>query len=407
MQAMDGSTVQRKYRQLGPYLDERLRRLWAAAEAEQLGYGGVSAVAAATGLSRTTVLAGQRELKQVSTLTAVPNQRRKPGAGRKRLVNVDPLLRDALEKLVEPETRGDPMRALRWTGKSTQRLARELTRQGHRISARTVATLLGEMNYSLQANRKVREGRSHPDRDAQFGQINRQISAFQKLGQPVISIDTKKKELVGLFKNGGREYCPAGQPRAVQVHDFPDPKQGKAIPYGVYDVSANEGWVSVGVDHDTAEFATESVKRWWRSMGQPLYPQATELLITADGGGSNSSRSRLWKVCLQQLADELGLKLSVCHFPPATSKWNKIEHRMFCHITQNWRGRPLVSHEVVVQLIGSTTTQKGLRIQAEIDPKHYPLKKKVSAQQLAQVQISRNDFHGEWNYSIQPRPSSS
>jgi hypothetical protein len=405
MQAMDGASVQKKYRQLGPYLDELDRRLWAAAEAEHLGYGGVSAVAAATGLSRTTVLAGQRELEQPAP-GAGATRRRKPGAGRKRLDSVDPLLLEALEKLVEPETRGDPMRPLRWTCKSTQRLARELTRQRHPISARSVAALLGKMNYSLQANRKVREGRSHPDRDAQFGQINRQIVAFQKRGQPVISIDTKKKELVGQFKNGGREYRPAGQPEEVQVHDFPDPKLGKAIPYGVYDVSANQGWVSVGVDHDTAEFATESVKRWWRMMGQPRYSKAQELLILADGGGSNSSRSRLWKFCLQTLADDLGLKLSVCHFPPATSKWNKIEHRMFCHITQNWRGQPLVSHEVVVQLIGATTTEKGLRIQAEIDPRSYPLKKKISAQQLAEIQITRHDFHGEWNYSIQPRRQS-
>jgi len=406
MRAMDGGSVQRKYRQLGPYLDERARRLWAAAEAEQLGYGGVSAVAAATGLSRTTVLAGQRELKQ-PVVGIGATRRRKPGAGRKRLASVDPLLLEVLEKLVEPETRGDPMRPLRWTCKSTQRLARELTRQGHPVSARSVAALLGKMNYSLQANRKVREGRSHPDRDAQFKQINRQIVAFQKRGQPVISVDTKKKELVGQFKNGGREYRPAGQPEEVQVHDFPDPKLGKAIPYGVYDVGANQGWVSVGVDHDTAEFATASVQRWWRMMGQPRYPEASELLILADGGGSNSSRSRLWKFCLQTLADELGLQLSVCHFPPATSKWNKIEHRMFCHITQNWRGQPLVSHEVVVQLIGATTTEKGLRIQAEIDPKSYPLKKKISAQQLADIQITRHDFHGEWNYSIRPHARSS
>ena len=403
MQAMDGSSVREKYRQLGPFLDERTRRLWAAAEAGQMGYGGVSAVATATGLSRTTLQAGQRELQQ-SPPVAAPSRRRKPGGGRKRLANADPELRQALEQLVEPATRGDPMRALRWTCKSTRRLARELTRQGHPVSARTVAALLGEMEYSLQANRKVREGRSHPDRDAQFGQINRQIAAFQKRSQPVISIDTKKKELVGEFKNGGREYRPAGQPEAVQVHDFPDPKLGKAIPYGVYDLSANQGWVSVGVDHDTAEFATESVQRWWRMMGQPRYPTAQELLILADGGGSNSSRSRLWKFCLQKLADASGLTLTVCHFPPATSKWNKIEHRMFCHITQNWRGKPLVSHEVVVQLIAATTTEKGLRIQAEIDPTRYPLQKKVSAQELAEVQITRDGFHGEWNYSIRPRP---
>jgi len=403
MRAKDSAGVREKYQQLSVYLNERTRRIWAAVEAKQLGYGGVSAVAEATGLSRTTVLAGQRELA-LDKLVLVSTRQRKAGAGRKSLTSNDPKLREALEKLIEPTTRGDPMSPLRWTCKSTARLAKELTKQGHSISARSVAALLDEMDYSLQANRKVNEGRSHPDRDAQFQQINRQVEAFQAKGQPAISIDTKKKELVGEYRNGGREYQPAGQPEKVQVHDFPDPRVGKAIPYGVYDLSANQGWVSVGVDHDTSEFAAESVRRWWIMMGRSCYPDAKELLIMSDGGGSNSSRSRLWKCCLQKLADELSLKLVICHFPPATSKWNKIEHRMFCHITQNWRGKPLTSHEAVVQLIGATSTEKGLRIQAALDPTHYPLKKKVSAAQLSEVQITRETFHGEWNYSIAPHP---
>ena len=405
MRAIDGTAVGRKYERLAPWLDERTRRLWAASEAEQLGYGGVSTVATATGLSRTTILAGQHELQRAPS-AEVPTRQRQPGGGRKPLPAKDATLLAALEQLVEPDTRGDPMRPLRWTCKSTRRLARELTRAGHPISARSVAALLGNLEYSLQANRKLREGRSHPDRDAQFQHINRQIQAFQDRRQPVISVDTKKKELVGDYKNAGREWRPAGQPAPVQVHDFPDPAVGKAIPYGVYDLAANQGWVSVGVDHDTAEFAAESVRRWWQMMGQPRYPQAQELLILADGVGSNSSRSRLWKVSLQQLADALGVKLTVCHFPPATSKWNRIEHRMFCHSTQNWRGRPLVSHAVVVQLIGATTTDKGLRIQAELDPKSYPVARKVSRQQLEAVQLQRDPFHGEWNYSIPPRPRS-
>jgi len=405
MRAIDGSAVRRKYEQLAPWLDERTRRLWAASEAKQLGYGGISTVATVTGLSRTTILAGQHELEHAAP-EIIPSRQRQPGGGRKPLPSKDGTLLSALEQLVAPTTRGDPMRPLRWTCKSTRRLARELTRDGHRISVRSVAALLGKLDYSLQANRKIREGRSHPDRDAQFQHINRQIQAFADRHQPVISVDTKKKELVGDYKNAGREYRPSGQPEPVQVHDFPDPAVGKAIPYGVYDLAANQGWVSVGVDHDTAEFAAQSVRRWWQMMGQPRYPQAQELLILADGGGSNSSRSRLWKFCLQQLADGLGLKLTVCHFPPATSKWNRIEHRMFCHITQNWRGRPLVSHAVVVQLIGATTTDKGLRIQAELDPKPYPVARKVSRQQLDSVQLQRDPFHGEWNYSIQPRPLS-
>ena len=400
MRAVDYTSVKTKYRKLAPFLDERARRVWAAAEASAIGYGGVAAVAGATGISRTTILAGQRQ--------STPRRRdagsarlRKPGAGRKRLARKVPALLACLERLVDGSTRGDPMRPLRWTCKSTQKLARELNAQGYSIGARSVAALLQELGYSLQANRKVLEGKSHPDRDAQFGHINEKIARFHQMGAPVVSVDTKKKELVGGYKNGGREYRPKGRPQKVQVHDFPDPKLGKAIPYGVYDVGANQGWVSVGVDHDTAEFATETLRRWWTMMGQTRYPAAKELLIMADGGGSNSSRSRLWKVCLQKLADAIGLKLTVCHFPPATSKWNKIEHRMFSHITQNWRGQPLINHEVVVALIGATTTGKGLKIQAELDPQPYPLKKKVTKTQLAEVQLSRDAFHGEWNYSIQ------
>lgn len=401
MRSVESLSVKTKYQKLAPFLDEQARRVWAAAEASEIGYGGVAAVAKATGLSRTTILAGQRE--QSLAPGAVPGgRRRKPGGGRKRLTQTDPELLASLEKLVEPATRGDPMRPLRWTCKSTHKLARELGAQGHAISPRSVAMLLQELNYSLQSNRKVLEGKSHPDRDAQFTHINKQIASFHQRGQPVVSVDTKKKELVGEYRNGGREYRPKGSPTKVQVHDFPDAQLGKAIPYGVYDVGANQGWVSVGVDHDTAEFATETLKRWWQMMGEARYPKAKELLIMADGGGSNSSRSRLWKLCLQGLAQAIGLKLTICHFPPATSKWNKIEHRMFCHITQNWRGQPLVSHEVVVQLIAATTTDKGLKIQAELDAQPYALKKKVTDAQLAQVQLMRDEFHGEWNYTIEP-----
>jgi hypothetical protein len=400
MRSVESLSVKTKYQKLAPFLDEQARRVWAAAEASELGYGGVAAVAKATGLSRTTILAGQREQMQAPG-SAPDGRRRRPGGGRKRLTQTDPALLASLERLVEPTTRGDPMRPLRWTCKSTTKLAAELGAQGHRVSPRSVAMLLQQLNYSLQANRKVLEGKSHPDRDAQFIHINKQIGSFHQRGQPVVSVDTKKKELVGEYRNGGREYRPKGDPEKVQVHDFPDAKLGKAIPYGVYDVGANQGWVSVGVDHDTAEFATETLKRWWQMMGKARYPQAKELLIMADGGGSNSSRSRLWKLCLQGLAQAIGLKLSICHFPPATSKWNKIEHRMFCHITQNWRGQPLVSHEVVVQLIAATTTDKGLKIQAELDAQPYALKKKVTDAQLAQVQLTRDTFHGEWNYTIE------
>jgi hypothetical protein len=397
------AAIRAKFEGLRPHLDERRRRLWAAAEALALGRGGETAVAAATGLRRNTIRAGIGELRAGGP--AVPDQRvRAPGGGRKARAAGDPApLRD-LEALVEPLTRGDPMSPLRWTCKSTRQLAAELSGRGHPVSHQTVAELLRALRYSLQGNRKTKEGAGHPDRDAQFAHINAQTAAFQGRGQPVISVDTKKKELVGDFRNGGREWRPVGQPEAVRVHDFVDRDLGKAIPYGVYDLAANRGWVSVGTDHDTPAFAVQTVRRWWEQMGRPTYPEAAELLITADGGGSNGSRARLWKVELQRLADETGLRISVCHFPPGTSKWNKIEHRMFCHITQNWRGRPLVSHEVIVQLIGGTTTRAGLTIRAGLDTGAYPTGVKVSDTELAGVQLQPAEFHGDWNYTIHPRP---
>jgi hypothetical protein len=393
------------FSEIAPALNERARRLVAAAEARALGHGGVSLVAAVTGLARSTVRRGEGELEPGAapdpSREAAPRVRR-PGGGRKALTASDPTLVQDLEALVDPVTRGDPESPLRWTCKSLSNLAMALEERGHRISARKVGDLLRERDYSLQATRKTREGASHPDRDAQFAHINAQAQAFQARGQPVVSVDTKKKELVGAFKNGGREWQPVGQPEAVHVHDFPSQALGRAIPYGVYDVGANQGWVSVGTDHDTAEFAVETIRRWWRRMGAPTYPGATDLLVTADGGGSNGSRSRLWKVALQQLADETGLRIAVCHFPPGTSKWNKIEHRMFSQITENWRGRPLVSYDVIVNLIGSTTTQAGLRVQAALDAMPYPTNLQVSDEALARVHICHATFHGEWNYAIHP-----
>ena len=401
-------TIAAKFEKLRPFLDERRRRLWAAAEAVALGRGGLTTVAAATGLRRNTIHAGIHELQDPSPAAVALDQRvRAPGAGRKVLTEHDPRLVQDLEALVEPSTRGDPLSPLRWTCKSTRQLATELRGQGHRVSHQTVAELLHALHYSLRGTRKTKEGASHPDRNAQFEHINAQALAFQQQGQPVISVDTKKKELVGEFKNSGREWQPAGRPELVQVHDFPSQALGKAIPYGVYDVGANEGWVSVGTDHDTPAFAVASVRRWWEQMGHPTYPEATELLITADGGGSNGSRARLWKVELQRLADETGLRITVCHFPPGTSKWNKIEHRMFCHITQNWRGRPLVSHEAVVQLIGHTTTRAGLSIRAELDTHSYPTGVKITDAELAAVRLEPAAFHGDWNYSIAPRAQAS
>jgi hypothetical protein len=385
-------------------MDERLRRQWAAAEARDLGWGGVTAVSLATGLSRTTITAGLRELDLPARRRAAEAARvRRPGGGRHCLTQTDGGLLAALEALIEPTTRGDPESPLRWTCKSLRRLAEELTGQRHPISPNSVAALLHEAGYSLQANRKTREGASHPDRNAQFEHINAWVRQFQERGQPAISVDTKKKELVGDFRNAGREWRPQGRPEEVRVHDFLDKTLGKAIPYGVYDLLNNQGWVSVGIDHDTAQFATNSIRRWWREMGRRRFPRASQLLITADGGGSNSSRCRLWKVSLQALADDLGLELQVCHFPPGTSKWNKIEHRMFSFITQNWRGRPLASHEAIVNLIASTTTRAGLVVKAALDTEHYDTAIKVADAELARLRLTPLPFHGEWNYTIAPK----
>lgn len=398
--------VQQKFAALAPVLDERSRRLWAATEAKAIGYGGQTLLAKATGMSRNTMHIGMRELEQAPGGSAEARQRvRRPGGGRKRLSDHDPTLWADLQALVEPTSRGDPQSPLRWTCKSTRQLAAELQGQGHQVGRQKVADLLAELGYSLQVNRKSKEGASHPDRNAQFAHINAQVKAFQGCGQPVVSVDTKKKELVGDFKNGGREWHLQGQPALVRAYDFVDKELGKGIPYGVYDQTANMGWVSVGVDHDTAEFAVESLRRWWNKMGSQLYSGAPDLLITADGGGSNGSRSRLWKVALQRLADEMGVRISVCHFPPGSSKWNKIEHRMFSHITMNWRGQPLTSHEVIVNLIANTTTQTGLTIQGELDTGTYPTGIKVTDQQLKNVRLQQATFHGEWNYTIMPMAS--
>lgn len=380
-------------------------RLWAANEALSLGYGGVSEVARATALSRTTIHAGIAELENARVVDG-PGRIRRSGGGRKKLTDKDPGLLGALNKLVDPVTRGDPESPLRWTSKSTTKLARELVKGGHPVSQRTVCDLLAAEGYSLQSVRKTREGAQHPDRDAQFQYLNAQVQAAIKDGQPVISVDTKKKELVGDFKNAGQEWQKKGTPVKVRVHDFVDRTLGKAAPYGVYDLAANQGWVSVGIDHDTAEFAVESIRRWWQRMGKPIYPKASRLLITADCGGSNGNRVRLWKVSLQRLADETGLVLQVRHLPPGTSKWNKIEHRMFCHITQNWRGKPLESLAIIVDLIGHTTTAKGLKILAEIDDSSYPKGQTVSDEALKRVELKPDEFHGEWNYAILPKTQS-
>jgi hypothetical protein len=382
---------------LSPHLDERQRRLLAGAQARALGRGGVTTVARASGMSRSTVRIGTTEIDQGPELTG---RVRRPGAGRPKATERNPGLLAALDALVEPTARGDPMSPLRWTCKSTRKLADELTAQGHPVSARTVAELLVDMGYSLQATSKQVEGAQHPDRDGQFRYVNEQATAHLGAGQPVISVDTKKKEVVGNLANKGREWQPKGDPVRVDVHDFPDPKVGKAIPYGVYDLGADAGWVSVGDDHDTAAFAVATIRRWWDMVGSQAYPQATRLLITADAGGSNGYRSRLWKVELGKLAAETGLAVTVCHFPPGTSKWNRIEHRLFSQISMNWRGRPLVSHEVIVDLIGATTTRTGLKVRAELDRGAYPTGVKVSDAELATVPLTRHDWHGEWNYTI-------
>ena len=396
--------IRKKYERLSGVLDERSRRVWASAEAEALGYGGQSIVAKATGLSRMTFYSQNLNNSNENNSTPPHPRIRKDGGGRKKLTQREPKLLSALEALVEPTTRGDPENPLRWTCLSTRQLAAALEKQGYRIGRQTVAYLLDELGYSLQGNQKTKEGSGHPDRDAQFRYIHDQVESFQRRGQPVVSVDTKKKELVGDFKNGGKEWRPKGDPEPVRVYDFVDKLLGKANPYGVYDPTANEGWVSVGVDHDTAEFAVESLRRWWAHMGCARYPMAKQLLVTADGGGSNGSRVRLWKVALQQLADQTGLDISVCHFPPGTSKWNKIEHRMFSYISMNWRGKPLISHEVIVNLIAATTTRKGLKIEAEIDRNIYTKGIHVPEEELEKLHIERASFHGEWNYTIFSSP---
>jgi hypothetical protein len=399
----DEAAIRRRFELLEENLDERMRRLVAAAEAKALGFGGVSVVARATGISRRAIGRGLAELQQKSAPRRARGAGiRRPGGGRKKTVDSDPTLKADLERLVNPTTRGDPESPLRWTCKSVRRLAEELKRMGHQASHRLVASLLHDLGYSLQANSKTLEGASHPDRDGQFEYIRQQVQGYQATGDPVISVDTKKKELVGEFKNGGRELRPRGMPEKVKVHDFVIPEMGRAIPYGVYDLANNSGWVSVGTDHDTSSFAVATIRRWWQSMGKESFPEARRLLITADGGGSNGARVRLWKVELQTLADELGIPISVCHLPPGTSKWNKIEHRLFSFISQNWRGKPLISHEVIVNLIAATTTQAGLKVRAAIDHREYPPGRKITQREIKNVNLRCDSFHGEWNYTIQP-----
>jgi len=395
--------IKSKYEAMKPELDERSRRLWAAAEAISLGHGGVCAVSKATGIAESTIRIGRHQMElQPKVDETKPRRIRGKGGGRKPLTKKDADLLKLLDKLVEPTSRGDPMSPLRWTCKSTRKLSKELTQKGHPISHAKVGQLLSELNYSLQSTRKRMEGKSHADRNAQFEFINEKVIDFQTRNQPAISIDTKKKELIGRFSNSGTEYQPKGKPEEVETYDFPSLSEGKSIPYGVYDIAQNKGWVSVGIDHDTAQFAVNTMRQWWYQMGQYVYPEAKELLITADGGGSNGSRCRLWKYEIQRLADELEIEISICHFPPGTSKWNKIEHRMFSHITKNWRGRPLTSHEVIVNLIANTRTESGLKINAALDSQKYPIGIKISDQQMKGLNLKKNQFHGEWNYTILP-----
>ena len=404
---MEAESAGRRYELLGWALDERTRRLFAATEAKVLGRGGISAVAAATGVSRRAIHVGLKELaaQEQAPQDKQPGRIRRPGAGRKRLIEQDPTLLADLELLIEPVTRGDPESALRWTCKSLRRLSEELRAQGHSVSHTMVGELLHGLGYSLQANAKTLEFGGHPDRNAQFEHINREVESCIAQGQPVISVDTKKKELIGPYKNNGRTWRAKGSPEEVKVHDFIDEKLGRANPYGVYDLAADEGWVSVGTDHDTAAFAVQTIRRWWQTMGRSAYGGARELLITADGGGSNGSRVRLWKLELQRLADEIGLSIRVCHFPPGTSKWNKIEHRLFSFISMNWRGQPLISHEVMINLIANTRTRTGLQVHAELDAAPYPKGLKVSDAEFDAINLVRDAFHGEWNYTIHPKPS--
>jgi hypothetical protein len=398
---IDESSIRQRFEALFPVLDERGLRRFAAAEARAAGHGGVSAVMRVTGLARSTIGRGLRELRGEHTIAG--ERVRRPGGGRKSLIETDASLLDDLRSLVEPDARGDPQSPLLWTSKSLRKLAESLREMGHRIGRTLVGELLHKLDYSLQGNRKTREGSNHPDRDAQFCYINDRVKEALAANEPAISVDTKKKELVGDFKNAGREWRQKGSPEEVRVHDFLIPELGRAVPYGVYDIAGDAGWVSVGIDHDTAAFAVNAIKSWWTQMGRERYPTARTLLITADGGGSNGSRVRLWKVELQKLADELGLSITVCHLPPGTSKWNKIEHRLFSFITTNWRGRPLVSHQVIVQLIGATTTKTGLEVHCELDPRTYPAGIKVSDDELQALNIVRHSFHGEWNYTVKPK----
>ena len=393
--------VQRRFELLGEHLDERAKRLWASAEALVLGRGGSSVVQAATGISKPVLTAGMRELK--GEVPLAEGRVRREGGGRKRTEQSDPTLLSDLEKLLEPTAMGDPESPLRWTIKSLRTLAEELGRMGHRVSHDTVGDLLTKLKYGLQGNRKTLEGGKHPDRNEQFLFINRRAQAALDQGQPVISVDTKKKELVGNYRNGGKDYRPEGEPVEVKVYDFIDEGLGKVSPYGVYDLGRNEAWVNVGVDHDTSAFAVESIRRWWKQMGKPAYPDATSLLITADSGGSNGARVKLWKVELQALANETGLEIQVSHFPPGTSKWNKIEHRLFSAITLNWRGKPLITHQVIVSLIQATSTRKGLKVRAALDQRHYPKGIKVTKAEMAALELHPEVFHGEWNYTLKPR----
>jgi len=398
---IDEAQIAERWEGLGPELNERQRRLWAASEARACGRGGIAAVARATGISEDTVSRGLAELREGARLE--PGRGRRAGAGRRRLTDGDPGLLEDLERLVDPDTRGDPESPLRWSSKSLQKLAGALIVLGHQISDRSTGKLLRSLGFRLHANQKTREGKDHPDRDAQFRHINETTRAALAAGEPTISVDAKKRELVGDFKAVGREYEPTGRPVEVRCHDFKDKDLGHAIPYGVYDIEANEGMVSVGVTNDTSAFAVNSIRAWWQHLGSERYPNAGTLTITADGGGSNSSRTRLWKVELQKLADEIGLAIRVCHFPPGTSKWNKIEHRLFSYVSLNWRGRPLESLQVIIDLIGQTTTSTGLKVYARLDPSEYEKGIKVTNAELAAVNIARDEFHGDWNYTIHPR----
>ena len=393
--------IRRKYADLSDSLAERSRRTWAAVEARSLGWGGVTVVAEATGIAESTIRRGLKDLETRNTLPE--GSQRRSGGGRKKAEESNLRLVATLNKLVEPSTLGDPQSPLRWTTKSTRTLAIELTKQGHRIGPTTVRTLLRDLGYSLQANRKTREGKDHPDRDAQFRFISRRVKSQLNSTQPSLSVDTKKKEVLGNLKNPGRTWRPKREPREVNTHDFPDKTKGKAVPYGVYDIGQNEAWVSVGISSDTAEFAVAAIRQWWKRMGLKRYATARRLLITADSGGSNSSRNRLWKLKLQEFADEIGKSIEVCHFPPGTSKWNKIEHRLFCHITSNWRGQPLETHQIVVTLIGSTRTKAGLVVKARLDANTYQKGRKVTPAEMQSVKITPGRFHGEWNYVITPR----